>query len=236
VSGESGCACLICFASLEQLRPRHLALLSPSERARRERHVRAEDRDRFALGAALLRALVGASTGLAPAAVAVERTCPRCGQPHGRPRLPGCDLHASVTHSGRVAAAAITAAGPVGIDVELIAGGDPGALAGDDPGPLAEAIRAPGEAPARSPREFHIVWTRKEAVLKATGVGLELAMTRVHVSAAERPPALLAYDGCEPPPARMLDLQPAPGYLGCVCVLSAEAVRFECVEAAPLLS
>jgi 4'-phosphopantetheinyl transferase len=228
VSGESGCACLICFASVEQLRPRHLALLSPSERARRDRYVRAEDRDRFALGAALLRALAGASAGVAPAAVAVERTCPRCGQPHGRPRLPGCDLHATVTHSGQIAAAAITAAGRVGIDVELIAG--------DDPAPLAEAIRAPGEARALSPREFHIIWTRKEAVLKATGVGLELAMSRVRVSAAERPPALLAYDGCKPPPARMLDLQPAPGYLGCVCVLSSEAVRFERVEAAPLLS
>jgi len=244
--------CLVCFASLGQLRPRHLGLLSAIERARRDRYLRDDDRDRFALGAALLRLLAGAISGQAAAAVEVERTCPRCGRPHGRPRLPGWSLHASVTHSGDVAGVAISAAGAVGIDLEAPAAGRVTALdarqvatldahegAAFDAGEVTalwQAIRAPGEAPLAGAAELRAIWTRKEAVLKATGVGLQLSMSRVRVSAADREPALLSYDGREPPAASMLDLRPFPGYVGCVCVLSDGPVRFECVEAEALLS
>src|SRR3954452_22176139 len=98
--------CDIYWAAADFLEAPHDAVLDDIECVRRDRYLREEDRTRFTLGAVLLRLVVGS-------AQPIDRTCERCGEPHGRPRLPGDDRHVSVTHSGAIAAVAITGAGPV---------------------------------------------------------------------------------------------------------------------------
>lgn len=88
-------------------------------------------------------------------------------EPAGRPFAVGVTgLHLAVSHGAGLAAVAVTELGPVGIDVEAVH-----AL------PAAELARRWFAAPeadwvARHPADFLPLWTQKEAVGKALGVGL----------------------------------------------------------------
>jgi 4'-phosphopantetheinyl transferase len=102
--------------------------------------------------------------------------------PSGKPTLTYRDgrpqpLHVSVAHGGGFAAAAVCDHGPIGIDLEHV-----------DPQrrllPIARRFYAPDEharleqcGPDERTALFHQWWTRKEAVLKATGVGLRGGLT-----------------------------------------------------------
>jgi 4'-phosphopantetheinyl transferase len=216
--------CDVHWASLDQLRPSHLDLLDATEHARRDAYVREDDRARFALAAALLRLTVAARTGTAPEAVEVDRTCPTCGKPHGRPRLPGGELHLSVTHSGDCAAVAVTEAGPVGVDVE--------ALRAFDHERLLDEVLAPQErAAVTSTEAFFQIWTRKESVLKATGAGLTIPMHQVAVTGPVEPPELLRYPGDVPLVATMTEVAEIDGCVGTVTVLTARDVVFQFLNA-----
>jgi 4'-phosphopantetheinyl transferase len=92
--------CVVWWARIDDYRPDLDPLLSTAEVERAGRLRRAEDRTRQVLGAVLLRLAVAAHTGVPTGSVVVDRTCRRCREPHGRPRLPDAGLHASITHSG----------------------------------------------------------------------------------------------------------------------------------------
>lgn len=190
-------------------------LVDDVERGRWQGLLRAADRTRFATGAILLRRLVAAHTGVPPAEVVVDRRCPGCGRPHGRPRLPQADLHVSVSHSGDRVAVALARVGPVGVDVELIGDADVHGL-----GPQ---VLAPEET-IRDARDFYTYWTRKESAVKATGDGLSAPLSQVRVSPPGDPAALLGYPG-GPLAAWMTDLRPGAGYVGAVTVLAAGPVE-----------
>lgn len=211
--------CQIHWATLDALDPHHDELLDVVERGRRDRYQREEDRRRFTLGAVLLRLVAGPEQQ-------IDRACERCGEPHGRPRLPGDDRHVSVSHSGQVAAVAVTDAGAVGVDVE--------AMRAFDHSPLLQDVLAPGE---RAPglEAFWAYWTRKESVLKATGVGLAVPMREVAVTAPGEPPRLLSYRGGRLS-ARMADVVFAPGHVGAATVLTAHHVQFHAHDAREWLS
>ena len=113
-------SCTVYLARLDQLRPAHEQWLAAPEAARAARFRLVADRDRFVLATAVLRAAVAGRVGDAPARVPVDRGCEHCGGQHGRPRLPGTGLAASITHSGDVVAVALTEGGPVGVDVEAM--------------------------------------------------------------------------------------------------------------------
>ncbi len=163
------------------------------------------------LAAALLRLAVAAETGTAPGRVDVERRCPGCGEPHWRPTLPGTGLHASVSHSGDLVAVALTRVAPVGVDVEQVVEVDTGGLA--------RTVLHPDE-PVAGPDDFFVYWTRKEAVVKATGDGIAAGLRKVRVSPPHQPPALLAYPGRPELAAHLVDLSPGGGYRAAVAVLA----------------
>src|SRR5260370_20138591 len=71
------------WASRVDIAPWHQQLQDPAERQRRERYHFAADRDRFTLGVALSRLILGAHLKTAPANVLIDRTCARCGETHG---------------------------------------------------------------------------------------------------------------------------------------------------------
>lgn len=189
-----------------------LALLAPGERARADAYRRDDDRRRSRTAALLLRCAAAALTGVPPAAVPVRRRCPGCGEgDHGRPELPGTGWHASVSHAGAWCVVALTRAGPVGVDVEV--------LVPLDVAEIAPTVLGPGEAAADAAALLRL-WTRKEAVVKATGQGLRTPLGDVLVGLADAPAALRACPGVPPGTGVLRDVDAPPGHLAAVCVLT----------------
>ena len=220
--------CTIYLARLDQLRAEHEQWLAGPEAARAGRFRLKADRDRFVLATALLRAAVASRTGGRPARVAVDRSCEHCGGQHGRPRLPGTGLAASITHSGDVVAVALTDGDPVGVDVEAITAGEYE--------PLLPRVCTEAERPSvRTARDFYTIWTRKEAVLKATGEGLRTPMTSVTVTPPGQPPAVLELAGTTPA-CKLADIPAGDGYAAAAAVLTTAAVTFHVLGASPLLA
>lgn len=220
-------SCQVWWAGRSLVRPEHELLLDDAEQDRRHRYRQDADRDRFTIGVALSRVLLGEHLGVAPAAVPLNRTCGRCGEPHGRPHLPGVDgVDFSVSHSGEVIAVAIVtstgAAVRVGVDVEQIAvlrtPGLPHSVL--SPAERAEFDNLPetDQDPA-----FFRYWVRKEALVKATGDGLTAGLRGVTVTPPSQPARLVAWAGRDALAARfaMRDLAgPAtPGYAASLALL-----------------
>jgi 4'-phosphopantetheinyl transferase len=119
--------------------------------------------------------------------------------PSGKPELAGRSdpraLQFNLAHSGVLCLIAVSRAGPIGVDLEEVR---------DFPEleELVEARFAPSEAAGileRSGddrvRSFYRCWTRKEAYLKATGVGLDADLKSVVVSVGDRAEILSATEG-----------------------------------------
>lgn len=156
----------------DEPRPGDLALLDGDERARADRFVRAVSRAQFVGAHAALRRRLGDLLGADPRSLRFAPSpCVRCGGPHGKPVLAGGlagRLHFSLSHSGRAVAVA-AAHEPVGVDLEAVrplAAEDLAArFFGDDERRLVAGAADP-------PAAFVRLWTRKEALLKATGEGI----------------------------------------------------------------
>jgi 4'-phosphopantetheinyl transferase len=219
------------WADLEDARPSHVALLNGVERARRERFARPADRDRFTLGVALTRCVVGQRLGQVPEAVRLDRTCPTCGAPHGRPRLvdPASSLRISVSHSGNRVVVAIADRGDVGVDVE--ASGTELDVDGLGTSVLTPAERAELDRSPADLREigFLTYWTRKEAVLKATGDGLRVDPDRFTVSVPGEPPRILDWPERPDLPSRISlhTLDPGPGHVACLALLDVSGAEVD---------
>ena len=108
--------------------------------------------------------------------------CSVCKLQHGRPQLPEGMPQLSVSHSGEWVVVAFTKSAPVGIDVEQM---NPsidvmkmaeGVLTDIE---IAQVMKLPNEQKIEG---FLTYWTRKEAVLKATGEGLMIPPVHITVS------------------------------------------------------
>jgi 4'-phosphopantetheinyl transferase len=219
-------AVTVWWARPDQYRTGHLSLLDEVESARREALRQPADRDRFTVAAAALRLACARLTGLDPRRVPVDRGCERCGQPHGRPRISGYDLHVSISHSGERVAVA-TATVPVGVDVEQIRPIPVDEIGGQVLGPDEHAGDLPG---------FFTYWARKESAVKATGDGLTVALSGVLVSAPDQPARLLGYRTRPELVATMADLSPGPGYAAALTLLTARPGRVTEQDAGELLN
>jgi 4'-phosphopantetheinyl transferase len=191
-------------------------LLDEVERERRDRYLRTEDRDRFTLGVAVSRLVLGPLLGVPPDRVPLDRACPDCGKPHGRPTVAG-GPQLSVSHSGDRVAVAFASAGPVGVDVEAIRPLDAG---------IERHVLAPDESAASPSGAFDVdsllsYWTRKEAIVKATGDGLRASMPNITVSAPAEPPRLVAWPNRVDLVGRitMHSLDAGPGYFACLALI-----------------
>jgi 4'-phosphopantetheinyl transferase len=209
--------CEVWWASTAWLRPWHAGLLSDGERARRAGLWEEGHRAQYTVAAALLRLVAAPLTGGSAAEVVVDRTCPSCGRQHGRPRLPGTGLHASISHSGVTVAVAVSRAGEVGVDVQRVAD--------DSVQELSPLVLAESEAGyVAVARDFFTYWTRKEALVKATGDGVTVPLPQVVVSPPGTPPRVLGYPRPGGLAAQLRDLGPEPGYVGALAVLGPRPV------------
>jgi 4'-phosphopantetheinyl transferase len=165
--------------------------LSPDERKRADRFQFEVHRNRFVVGRGLLRVILGRYCDLPP-----ERLRFNYG-PNGKPELTpaegarpaGAALHFNLAHSEAVGVLAVTRTGPVGVDVEqvrrLLGFKE---LVGQffSAREAAEFSRLERE---QQPAAFFNLWTRKEALLKATGEGIARSLNRVEVSFLPGEPA-----------------------------------------------
>jgi 4'-phosphopantetheinyl transferase len=142
-------------------------LLCEQERERAARLLREQDRRRFTRARGLLRTLLGRYMQTDPRALRFEDG------PHGKPALLESDSPSfNVSHSEHLALYAFSAAGAVGVDVEVAAGRrNEVALAARVFGPQ-EASRLEGLDPATRTAEFLRAWVRHEAALKCRGTGI----------------------------------------------------------------
>jgi len=191
--------------------------LSGDERDRAARFHFERDRRRFTAARGGLRALLAAYLGVTPAAVAFEYGA------HGKPRVAeapaGGDLRFNVSHSAGVALYAVARGREVGVDVE-------GHREDFATAEIAERFFSPAERralsalpPERRCEAFFACWSRKEAYIKARGLGLSLALDAFDVSLAPgEPAALLATrdDPAERDRWSLRALDPGPGLAGAI--------------------
>jgi 4'-phosphopantetheinyl transferase len=204
-------------AHLDELTPetsRFLRLLAPEEKERAARFYRQTDCDHFLCARGVLRSLLAGYAGIAPEDLAF-----RCNA-YGKPYLAeeGA-LQFNVSHSHGLALYAIASGREIGIDVEWIRQTpDLMKIAGRffSPREVRELEAAPPESQLRA---FFRCWTRKEAYIKAKGLGLSIPLKDFSVSSADGgPSAVVASESGW----HVWNADPAPGYLGALAVEASE--------------
>ncbi len=192
-------------------------VLSPPERARRETLRSARDRSRYAASHAALHRLLGAYLGCTPEAVRLV-TGP-WGKPALDPRTHSSPVWFNMAASGPLALIAVTRAAEVGVDLEELAPfPDLSEVAADHFSPEERAAIAATTGAERL-ATFYRCWTRKEAYLKALGVGLRQPLHRFAVSAdAGSPASLIHVDGDPEEGARwsIIHVEPRAAFVGAV--------------------
>lgn len=188
--------------------------LSPQELERAARFRFERDRRRYVTAHAFLRALLGRYLGRAAGAVPLEL------EASGKPRLASpTPLRFNLAHSGELAIAVVADGRDVGADVERVrtlrrARG------------LARRVLSAGELAELGEGCTEAVllscWTRKEAVLKASGDGLRRDPATVEVgSGAGAEAVLVTLPGNGGGQWSVISLAPAAGYVAAIAVRGA---------------
>jgi 4'-phosphopantetheinyl transferase len=163
-------------------------VLAPDERSRAAQFRVSRPRESFILTRAALRYLLGHYLGQHPASICLQYGT------NGKPDLSQkSELRFNVTHSGEMAAIALTQGCDVGIDLEQLR-----------PLPDMEEIAARSfcneeaaeinSLPAgERERAFFVCWTRKEAYVKAIGAGLSRSLNSFRVTVKPDAPANLMF-------------------------------------------
>ena len=162
---------------------RHDIVLSAAERTRQERLLREEDQEAFTICRAMLRRLLAARLAVAP--LSLSFIDGRYGKPHLTDRA----LCFNVSHSADWALIAISSHDAVGVDIER-------QRPLEDMMALAQRSFSAAEQDALWRLPMHLrsegffrCWTRKEAFIKAIGMGLSFPLDRFDVTLDPRIPA-----------------------------------------------
>jgi 4'-phosphopantetheinyl transferase len=161
------------------------ACLSRDEIERSLRFLRPTDQHAWRAGRAWVRHQLAAALNTAPASLVFAVT------KNGRPRVDGAPpgFDANWSHSGHWMALAYGWNGPVGIDIEVYRPEFPV----DD---IAPTVCTPDElaflaqvgTPSEKSRRFFHLWTAKEALMKATGLGVAMDPASIELEIVEGGP------------------------------------------------
>lgn len=199
-----------------------IATLTDDERARAARFRFDRDRNRWLGAHVALRRILGAELGVAAERIRYLRG------PAGKPAVAwpaDTGLEFNLSDSGDLALLALSRIGPVGVDVEHLERiPDFSTIAeshfADDERRALLALPSPDQLEG-----FYRIWTRKEAYIKAIGIGLGFALDRFAVTLAREAPRLLHIDG-DADRARawsLHDVSPSAHYVGALAVERADA-------------
>lgn len=173
-------------------------VLSPDEKYRASQFQVAGPRQQYVSSRIALREILGGHLGVPPDRVQFQYG------PCGKPELADSGveaLHFNVSHSGNFAVIGVSPIAPLGIDIEAVR----------DLVNLHDLVRhvfSPWEQTQFTDlpyeirqRAYFTGWTRKEAVVKSMGVGLQLPLQAVEVSISPNdPPRVVRVDnGSESP-------------------------------------
>src|SRR5882757_3645072 len=208
-------------------------ILSSDERERASRFHLAADQRRGVIGRGYLRLLLGRILDLPANKLQFEY------DEFGKPSLipdQGLPLQFNVSHSGDLVLIAITIGRAVGVDVEKIRTDlDLDGIAARFFSASEYRILASLAGPGRY-HAFFACWTRKEAYLKARGVGLSLPLDQFDVSfLPEEEPRLLATrpDPAEAKQWKLQRLDPSSGYAAALAA-AGSAWKLRCWDWDPL--
>lgn len=193
---------------------RYLTYVTDEEIQRTRRFHYQRDEHRSIVSRATLRFLLSSYLGVAP------REIELVDGEFGKPALEGSPVEFNTSHSGGLIVHAIALGNAVGTDIETIRA----SIVTPD---LQCLVLAPEEEAAiqACPRteaasHFFAVWTRKEAYLKAIGVGLHNGLHEICVMADPTDPPRLIYDCVNPAESKaewcFHALNIRPGMAGCV--------------------
>lgn len=194
-------------------------LLSADEQERAVRFHFRRDAMRWIVARATLRRILGGCLGVDP------RTLVFSYGPQGKPALAvpaaALDLQFSLAHSAHLAVYAVTVGCPVGVDVERLRPVPEMDRIAERTFSRRECTTLRGLPPALRPAGFFNCWTRKEAYIKAVGLGLSYPLDRFSVSLTPGEPARLEAVEADPAHAdgwMMAELTPRSGFVGAVVV------------------
>lgn len=206
-------------------------VLAPDELLRADRLRDAEQRRRWAASRCFLRNVLSQYVDDRAETIRIDV------HPNGKPTLtdyPEC--HFSLSHAAGVSVVAVTTLGPLGVDIEPIR-------------PYAELRGA--VTLSMTSREQYVLdalpegdrvrsflhgWTCKEAVLKATGTGINDQLLRLEVSLNPADSGVQSWDGRPSDDWCLIPFEPYPGYLGAVAIEhpNSDDVRLVQQDASPL--
>jgi len=224
---------------LVPVRPRvgWLAMLDDDERLRAARLASTPAGDTFVTSRATQRLVGSHYLGIPPREIVTDRTCTHCdtGARHGRPRFRDAAIDYSVSHTEHWVIMAVTASGLIGVDIEDL-------RAAPDPAGLARACLTASERlhfdslPPSSRAPWLVsAWTRKEAAMKLTGLGLRAPPKHLDVS---RPVVATAIPRWPSAAVHLRDIDAPPGHLAALAttvpVLSIRAATLDDLEVLPV--
>jgi 4'-phosphopantetheinyl transferase len=185
------------------------ALLSAEERDRASRFRKPQDALRYQVAHARLREILAGYVSVSPASLAFATGT------HGKPYLsaPETALCFNLAHSDALAAVAVVHAIDIGIDIERIKPLE-GTELEDALSPREQNALAALSGTARR-EAFYRCWTRKEALLKAHGRGLDVPLDSFDVPVEGDSDVLVRFGGAPTETARdwrIVSFAPAPGY------------------------
>lgn len=199
------------FAALEPQReriPAYRELLDEQEKERAARFRFEADRERFIIAHGLLRKLLGEHLGARPEELHIARG------PYGKPYIEGSDLRFNLSDTKDALLIAFTHRQEIGADIETMARTVDHIAVGEHyftpeemlsvraatlgPAPTSGTIDPLGRPlgttdDIASKRRFLEFWTRKEAVLKASGVGIMDDLRNLRVD-GERNTMVIAHE------------------------------------------
>ncbi len=159
--------------------------LSADELQRAARFHFPADRDRFIAAHGCLRGILTHYLHCEPLQItfAINQ--------HGKPELPNHKLKFNLSHSGDIALVAVTQERKVGVDVERIRSGISSHSIARQYFSKSEIAELQALSLEQREAAFFTCWTRKEAYIKAQGLGLSLPLESFDVSLTPHEPAIL---------------------------------------------
>lgn len=147
---------------------RYRSLLSDREKGRADRYRFHESQERYVLGRGILRDILSGYLGMPPQEIEIAKRAT------GKPHLPSSPIQFNISHSNQCMLCAVTQTTPIGVDYQ-------GVYEISHMETLVGSFFSPREqdrfhdTPEHKRRDFFFkTWVRKEAFMKATGLGFHL--------------------------------------------------------------
>lgn len=159
--------------------------LSADEKERAARFHFEADKNRFIVAHGALRKILGRYLQCDPSELTFSVN------QYGKPALVNSALEFNLSHSGDLALVAVTQGRKIGVDVERVRQGISSHVIAQQYFSKSEVAELQSLPIEQRVAAFFICWTRKEAYIKAQGLGLALPLESFDVSLTPNQPAVL---------------------------------------------